>query len=61
MDYIWVLVFILYIILTHWIAKRLGSTREIGYHKSVFWSLLFSPIIGFIITALSKPKEGQSG
>lgn len=50
-----VLFFLLYIILTHLIARFIGSKRKIGYGKSVFWSVLFSPAIGLIITLLSKP------
>jgi len=55
MDYIWIAIIVVYIVLTHLIAKHIGAKREIGYGKSVFWSILFSPIIGLIITKMSKP------
>jgi len=44
MDYIWIAIIVVYIVLTHLIAKHIGAKREIGYGKSLFWSMLFSPI-----------------
>jgi len=54
MNYIWIIIIALYIVLTHLIAQYIGAKREIGYGKSVFWSILGSPVLGFIITILSK-------
>jgi Na+-driven multidrug efflux pump len=59
MNYIWIAIIIIYIVLTHLIAQYIGAKREIGYGKSVFWSILCSPIIGFIITILSKKTAKQ--
>jgi len=59
MEYIWIVIIVVYIVLTHLIAKHIGAKREIGYGKSVFWSILFSPIIGLIITKMSKPIDVQ--
>jgi len=59
MNYIWIIIIVLYIVLTHLIAQYIGAKREIGYGKSIFWSILFSPIIGFIITILSKRTDKQ--
>ena len=59
MEYIWIAITVVYIILTHLIAKHIGAKREIGYGKSVFWSILFSPIIGLIITKMSKSIDVQ--
>ena len=59
MDYIWIAIIVVYIVLTHLIAKHIGAKREIGYGKSVFWSILFSPIIGLIIAKMSKPIDIQ--
>jgi len=59
MNYIWIIIIALYIVLTHLIGQYIGAKREIGYGKSVFWSILFSPIIGFIITILSKKTAKQ--
>jgi len=55
MEYIWIAIIVVYIVLTHLIAKHIGEKREIGYGKSVFWSMVFTPIIGLIITKMSKP------
>lgn len=59
MNYIWIIIISLYIVLTHLVAQHIGAKREIGYGKSVFWSILCSPIIGFIITILSKQTDKQ--
>jgi Na+-driven multidrug efflux pump len=52
-KYIWIIGIIIYIALTHVIARYIGEKRKIGYTKSVFYSLSFSPILGFIITRMS--------
>ena len=57
MEYIWIAIIVVSIVLTHLIAKHIGAKREIGYGKSVFWSMLFTPIIGLIITKMSKPID----
>jgi hypothetical protein len=59
MDYIWIAIIIIYIVLTHLIGKNIGEKREIGYGKSILWSILFSPLIGFFITKMSNPIEKQ--
>jgi hypothetical protein len=59
MDYIWSAIIVVYIVLTHLIAKHIGAKREIGYGKSVFWSILLTPIIGLIITKMSKTIDFQ--
>jgi len=59
MDYIWIAIIVVYVVLTHLIAKHIGAKRQIGYGKSVFWSISLSPIIGLIITKMSKPIDIQ--
>ena len=60
MNYIWILVIVLYIVLTHLIAKQIGAKRKIGYGKTVFWSLIISPIImAIIVKRFSQPIEQQ--
>ena len=49
----------IYIIATHLIAEHIGNKRKIGYNQSVFWSVLFSPIVGLIITLFSKRIDPQ--
>jgi hypothetical protein len=51
---------IVYVVLTHVIAQYIGTKRKIGYGKSVFWSILFSPVIGLVITLLSEKKPSES-
>jgi len=59
MEYTWIAITVVYIVLTHLIAKHIGAKREIGYGKSVFWSMVFTPIIGLIITKMSNPIAVQ--
>ena len=60
MNYIWILIIALYIVLTHLVAKYIGVKRKIGYGKTVFWSLMISPIIMAIIAKrFSQPIEQQ--
>lgn len=60
MNYIWILIIVLYIVLTHLVAKHIGAKRKIGYGKTVFWSLMISPIIMAIIAKrFSQPIEQQ--
>ena len=55
-----ILVAIVYVVLTHIIAQYIGTKRKIGYGKSVFWSILFTPVIGLVITLLSEKKPSVS-
>ena len=48
--------FILWIILSV-VVGNLGSKRTIGYGWALFWSLIFSPIIGVIIVLCYPRKE----
>lgn len=48
--------FILWIILS-FVVGSLGSKRTIGYGWALFWSLIFSPIIGVIIVLCYPRKE----
>ena len=59
MNYGWIIIIALWIVLTHVVAKYIGSKREIGYGKSVFWSILLTPIIGFIIAIISEQTNKQ--
>lgn len=47
---------VLNVIFAHLIAENMGRKRHIGYGKSIFWSVLFSPIIGYFIT-LASPRK----
>ena len=60
MNYIWILTIVLYIVLTHLVAKHLGEKRKIGYGKTVFWSLMITPIIMFLILIIyNQPVKEQ--
>ena len=59
MEYIWIAIIVVGIVLTHLIAKHIGAKREIGYGKSVFWSMLLTPIIGLIISKMSQQIDLQ--
>jgi predicted membrane protein len=54
-PYISITLFITYFLASHIFAEFIGKKKQIGYTKSVYWSILFSPIIGLIII-LSSPK-----
>ncbi len=51
----WTITVALNFLLTYLIAKYIGTQRQIGYRKSIYWSILLSPIIGLILV-LSSPK-----
>ena len=55
--YFWIIIALAYLLTTHFIARYMGEKRRIGYGKSVLWSILFSPVVGLIITALSPVKQ----
>ena len=57
MNYSWIFVVIVYLVFTHLIAQYIGTKRRIGYGHSVLWSILFSPVIGLIVTLMSKRIE----
>jgi len=59
MNYIWIVSTAVYLVLTHLIAQKIGAKRKIGYGKTVFWSILLSPVIGLIIALMSKPIDKQ--
>lgn len=52
------ILFIIWIILCV-IVGKIGSNRNIGFGGAFFLSLLLSPIIGLIITLISKDKEDE--
>lgn len=59
MNYMLIAAIVIYIVLTHLVAQYIGRKRRIGYGKSVFWSLLFSPLIGLMITLSSPVKDNK--
>lgn len=55
MNYVWIITVVLFFLLTHLVAEKIGDKREIGYGKTILWSLMLTPIIAFFI-AISSPK-----
>lgn len=46
---------ILALIGTWLIAEYIGKYRKIGYRGSLIWSLMFTPIVGLLVSLIS-PK-----
>ena len=60
MSYIALIIIgLLEILIIHSIAQCIGTKRKIGYGKSVFWSIVLTPVIGLIITLSSKKIDNQ--
>jgi hypothetical protein len=60
MSYIALIIIgLLEILIIHSIARYIGTKRKIGYGKSVFWSIVLTPVIGLIITLSSKKIDNQ--
>jgi hypothetical protein len=59
MNYAAIFIIVLYFVLSHSVAEYIGKKRKIGYGQSILWSILFSPIIGLIVTLLSKPIKDE--
>lgn len=49
-----VIVFLLWYVLSLVVSENIGKKRTIGVEWSFFFSMVFSPIVGFFITLLSK-------
>ena len=54
-----ILILVVFLVATHLIAKHIGEKRQIGYDKSFIWSFLLSPVVGLIITLMSKKIDTQ--
>jgi len=59
MNDFWIIVVVIDVISAQLIAQQIGRKRKIGYGKSIFWSIVLGPIVGLIITLLSKRIEEQ--
>ena len=52
------------IIFTAWyifslvVSDKIGKKRKIGEEWSFFLSFMLTPVVGLIVTLMSKPKEG---
>jgi uncharacterized protein YqgC (DUF456 family) len=59
MDDFWIIVAVVDLICAQLIGQYIGKKRKIGYGKSVFWSVVFGPIIGLLIILSSKRLPQQ--
>lgn len=57
-ELIIVVAFLLWYILSMVISENMGKKRKIGVEWSFFISFVFSPVIGYAVTALSTVKPG---
>lgn len=55
-EYIVVLVFVIWYVLALVVSEKIGKNRKIGLEWSFFLSIIFSPIIGYLITRFSAEK-----
>src|SRR5687768_2496937 len=54
------IVILLLVILSVIIALKVGSKRKIGFDWTLFFCLLFSPLIGYYVTQTSPHKTANS-
>jgi fumarate reductase subunit C len=58
MNILWIsIIFTLWYILSLVVSEKLGKKRKIGEEWSFFLSFMFTPVIGLIITLLTRPRE----
>jgi hypothetical protein len=58
MNIIWIsIIFTLWYIFSLVVSEKIGKKRKIGEEWSFFLSFMFSPIIGLVISLVTKPKE----
>jgi hypothetical protein len=55
-EYLIILVFVLWYVLALVVSERMGKNRKIGTEWSFFISIIFSPLIGYLITRFSPEK-----
>ncbi len=55
-EYIVIALFIVWYVLAMVISERMGKKKKIGIEWSFLISFLLSPVIGFVVTFLSKDK-----
>lgn len=55
-EYIVIALFIAWYVFAMLISERMGKKKQIGVEQSFLISFLLSPVIGFVVTYLSKDK-----
>jgi hypothetical protein len=58
MNILWVsIIFTAWYILSLVVSEKIGKKRKIGEEWSFFLSFMFTPLLGLVISLISKPKE----
>lgn len=55
-EYIIIITFLLWYILSLAVSENLGKKKKIGVQGSFFISMVFTPVVGYIVT-LASPKS----
>jgi hypothetical protein len=55
-EYIVIALFIVWYVLAMVISERMGKKKKIGVEWSFLISFILSPVVGFMVTYLSKDK-----
>lgn len=56
-EYLIIFIFIAWYVLSLIVSETIGKKRKIGVQWSFFISMMFSPVIGYIVTRLSKESS----
>lgn len=58
MNAIWFsIIFTAWYVLSLVVSEKIGKKRKIGEEWSFFLSFIFSPLIGLLVSYMSKPKD----
>jgi hypothetical protein len=52
-EYFVILIFVLWYVLALVISENLGKKKKLGVEWSFFLSIMFSPVVGYVITRFS--------
>lgn len=56
-EYLVILIFVLWYVLALVISENLGKKKKLGVEWSFFLSIMFSPVVGYVITRFSPNIE----
>ncbi|HEY9113872.1 MAG TPA: hypothetical protein VIN10_04185 [Bacteroidales bacterium] len=55
-EYYIIAIFILWYVLSMIVSENLGNKKKIGVEWSFFISMIFSPVVGYLVTKFSPNK-----
>jgi fumarate reductase subunit C len=59
MNILWIsIIFTAWYILSLVVSEKIGKTRKIGEEWSFFLSFMLTPLVGLVISLLTKPVKG---